>query len=57
MDAMDLYELVKQDENELEIFLEDHPELFTRIDKVFFPSSQSPLITIPYPSISHYSST
>lgn len=34
MESMDLYELVKQDENELEIFLEDHPELFTRIDKV-----------------------
>lgn len=34
MEAMDLYDLVKQDENELEIFLEDNPELFTRIDKV-----------------------
>lgn len=34
MEAMDLYELVKQDENELEIFLEDHPELFRQIDKV-----------------------
>lgn len=44
MEAMDLYELVKQDENELEIFLEDHPDLFTRIDKVIeiyknFPTS------------------
>lgn len=34
MESMELYDLVKQDENELEIFLEDHPEIFSRIDKV-----------------------
>lgn len=50
MEAMDLYELVKQDENELEIFLEEHPELFSRIDTVFLHSptkpTESPLISI-----------
>lgn len=31
---MELYELVKQDENDLEIYLEDCPEVLTKIDKV-----------------------
>lgn len=47
MEAMDLYELVKQDENELEIFLEDHPDLFTRIDKVIGHLFTFPFLLIP----------
>ena len=51
-----MYELVKQDENELEIFLEDHPELFSRIDKVCCNLCQSypPRTSIAYPILLKY---